>query len=102
MKGKEHYSQNLFLNKMLQFIRDNKNEKFFLYHPTQLPHGPTSVPEIHVDFRDNPGLTELEKAYASMVKMLDDHVGAIVEELKKQGIYKNTLIVFTADNGHEI
>ena len=102
MEGKEHYSQNLFLNKLLQFIRDNKNEKFFLYHPTQLPHGPTSVPDIHVDFRDNPDLTELEKAYASMVKMLDDHVGAIVEELKKQGIYENTLIVFTADNGHEI
>jgi arylsulfatase A-like enzyme len=90
MKGKEQYSQNLF------------NGKFFLYHPTQLPHGPTSIPEIHVDFRYNSDLTELEKAYASMVKMLDDHVGMIVEELKKQGIYEDTLIVFTSDNGHEI
>jgi len=102
MTGKEHYSQNLFLDKLLQFIRDNKNEKFFLYHPTQLPHGPTSIPEIHGDFKDNSDLTELEKAYASMVKMLDDHVGVIVEELKKQGIYEETLIVFSADNGHEI
>lgn len=102
MTGKKHYSQNLFLEKMLQFIRDNKNEKFFLYHPTQLPHGPTSIPEIHIDFRDNHDLTELEKAYASMVKMLDDHVGVLVDELKKQGIYENTLIVFTSDNGHEI
>ncbi len=102
MTGKEHYSQNLFLDKLLQFIRYNKNEKFFLYHPTQLPHGPTSIPEIHIDFRDNPDLTELEKAYASMVKMLDDHVGEIVEELKKQGIYEKTLIIFTSDNGHEI
>jgi arylsulfatase A-like enzyme len=102
MTGKEQFSQNLFLDKILQFIRDNKNEKFFLYHPTQLPHGPTSIPEIHIDFRDNPALTELEKAYASMVKMLDDHVGMIVEELKKQGIYEDTLLVFTSDNGHEI
>jgi len=102
MTGKEQYSQNLFLDKILQFIRDNKDEKFFLYHPTQLPHGPTSIPEIHNDFKDNPDLTTLEKAYASMVKMLDDHVGVIVEELKKQGIYENTLIVFSADNGHEI
>ena len=102
MEGKVHYSQNLFLEKILQFIRDNKDEKFFLYHPTQLPHGPTSVPEIHSDFKDSPNLTEIEKAYASMVKMLDEHVGIIIDELKKQGIYENTLVVFTADNGHEI
>ena len=91
-----------FLEKCLQFIRTNKDEKFFLYHPTQIPHGPISTPEIHPDFRDNPDLTSLEKAYASMVKMLDDHVGVIVEELKKLGIYEKTLIVFSVDNGHEI
>jgi len=102
MEGKVHYSQNLFLEKILQFIRNNKNEKFFLYHPTQLPHGPTSVPEIHPHFKDNPNLTEIEKAYASMVKMLDEHVGIIIGELKKQGIYENTLVIFSADNGHEI
>lgn len=102
MTGKVQYSQNLFLHKMIEFIRANKDEKFFLYHPTQLPHGPTSIPEIHPDFVDNPNLTEIEKAYASMVKMLDDHVGALIQELKEQGLYENTLIIFTADNGHEI
>lgn len=102
MTGKTRYSQNLFLEKMLRFIRENKNESFFLYHPTQLPHGPTSIPEIHADFRNHPDLTELEKAYASMVKMLDDHVGLLMEELKKLGIHEKTLIVFTSDNGHEI
>lgn len=101
-EGKVHYSQNIFLEKMLEFIRKHKDEKFFLYHPTQLPHGPTSIPEIHPELQDNPNLTELEKAYASMVKMLDDHVGILVEELKNQGIYEKTLIVFTSDNGHEI
>lgn len=102
MTGKTHYSQNLFLDKMIEFLRDHKDEKFFLYHPTQLPHGPTSIPEIHPDFVDNPNLTELEKAYASMVKMLDDHVGILIQELKDLGLYENTLVIFTADNGHEI
>ena len=102
MEGKAQYSQNVFLEKMLEFIRANKDEKFFLYHPTQLPHGPVSIPEIHADFKDNPNLTELEKAYASMVKMLDDHIGILVEELKTLGLYENTLIVFTSDNGHEL
>lgn len=102
MEGKTQFSQNLFLDKMLQFIRNNKDKKFFLYHPTQLPHGPTSIPEIHPDFKDNPNLSEIEKAYASMVKMLDDHVGKLIEELKTQGIYENTLVIFTGDNGHEL
>lgn len=102
MTGKKHYSQNLILDKLLTFIRDHQAEPFFLYHPTQLPHGPSAIPEIHKDFVDHPELTEIEKTYASMVKMLDDHVGVIVAELEELGILENTLIVFSSDNGHEL
>ncbi|MDT0551853.1 sulfatase-like hydrolase/transferase [Urechidicola vernalis] len=102
MEGKKQYSQNLFLDKMIGFLRKNKDSSFFLYHPTQLPHGPSSIPEIHPDFKSNNELTEIEKTYASMVKMLDDHVGILVEELKTLGLYENTIIVFSGDNGHEI
>ncbi|TKG93704.1 sulfatase [Puteibacter caeruleilacunae] len=100
--GKKTYSQDLFLEKMVDFIRTNKDTSFFLYHPTQLPHGPVAIPEIHPDFKDNDDLTEIEKTYASMVKMLDDHVGIIIDELKELGIYDNTIVVFSGDNGHEI
>lgn len=100
--GKKTYSQNIFIDKIIDFIREHKDTTFFLYHPTQLPHGPTAIPQIHSDFKSNPDLTEIEKAYASMVKMLDDHVGRIVDELKKQGIYENTILIFSGDNGHEI
>jgi arylsulfatase A-like enzyme len=102
MEGKQVYSQNLFLEKIIDFFRDNKDTNFFLYHPTQLPHGPSSIPEIHPDFKSNTELTEIEKTYASMVKMLDEHVGVIVEEIKKLGLYENTIIIFSSDNGHEI
>ncbi len=100
--GKKEYSQNLILEKILAFIRNHKEANFFLYHPTQLPHGPSMIPEIHEDFIDNPDLTEIEKTYASMVKLLDEHVGIIVEELQKWGLLDNTIIVFSSDNGHEI
>ena len=102
MAGKEHYSQNLILEKVLAFIRDHQDDNFFLYHPTQLPHGPSAIPEIHEDFINNPDLTEIEKTYASMVKMLDDHVGIIVKELEKLDLLDNTIIVFSSNNGHEI
>jgi arylsulfatase A-like enzyme len=102
MEGKTTYSQNLFLEKILGFIRENKDKPFFLYHPTQLPHGPVSIPEVHSDYINDDRLTQIEKEYASMVKMLDDHVGIIMQELKTLGIDDNTMVVFGGDNGHEI
>jgi len=75
MTGKEVYSQNIFMENILDFIRAGKSNPFFLYFPTQLPHGPVSIPEVHPDFVDNENLTQIEKEYASMVKLLDDNVG---------------------------
>lgn len=102
MEGKAIYSQDLFLDKILSFIRTHKNEPFFLFHPTQLPHGPVAIKSIHSEVLFNPNLTQIEKEYASMVKKLDDNVGIIIQELKKLGLEKNTIIVFSSDNGHEI
>ena len=101
MEGKMVYSQNIFLARILDFIRKHKDEPFFLFHPTQLPHGPVAIPAVHPEVKDNKELTELENEDASMVTMLDEHVGLIVQELEKQGILENTIIVFAADNGHE-
>ena len=101
MEGKVVYSQNLFLDKMIRFIHEHKDEPFFLYHPTQLPHGPVAIPEVHPSIKNNNELSETEKEYASMVKMLDEHVGILIAELEKLEILENTMIVFTTDNGHE-
>lgn len=101
MTGKNVYSQNLFLEKMLNFIRTHSEEPFFLFHSTQLPHGPVAVPAVHPEIKDNKDLSEIEKEYASMVKMLDDHIGILISELNKLGILDRTIIVFGADNGHE-
>ena len=38
-------------------------------------------------------------AYAAMITDLDRHVGAVLKELEAQGLDKNTLVVFTSDNG---
>lgn len=100
--GGETYSQNVFIKGILKYLREPKDGPFFLYHPTQLPHGPVAIPKLHPDFADHPTLTLAEKKYASMVKMLDDHVGLIMAELKKQGLDDNTIVFFTSDNGHEL
>ncbi len=100
--GGTTYSQNVFIEGILKYIRANKDQPFFLYHPTQLPHGPVSIPELHPDFANDQRFSLAEKKYASMVKMLDDHVGLILHELKVLGIEDNTIVVFASDNGHEL
>lgn len=102
MQGKKQYSQDLFDAKIIEFIRLHKNEPFFLYHPSQLPHGPVSIPKVSPEVKNNPNLTEIEKEYASMVIRLDKTIGIILEELTKNKILDKTIVVFSSDNGHEV
>lgn len=99
--------------KALQFVRDNKDKPFFLYYASPLPHVPLQVPKEYVDkYRkiigeEEPYLGEQgyfphrypKAAYAGMINYLDDQLGELIAELKKQGIYENTLIIFSSDNG---
>ncbi|WP_244651451.1 MULTISPECIES: arylsulfatase [unclassified Lentimonas] len=98
--GGETHSQIVMIEAVLKYIRENKDQPFFLYHPTQLPHAELGIPEVHADFAEDERLTYEEQKYASMIRMLDDHVGLILNELVAQGIDDNTIVFFTSDNGH--
>jgi arylsulfatase A-like enzyme len=76
----------------VNFIKDHVNERFFLYYAEPLPHHPLHASE---EFRgqSQAGL------YGDAVEEIDWSVGKIVQELKDQGLYENTLIIFTSDNG---
>ncbi len=100
--GGQTYSQEVFIQDIILYLREHKDDRFFLYHPTQLPHGPVAIPRLHPDFADNPNMSLAEKKYASMIRMLDDHVGLIMQELKNLGLDEKTIVLFTADNGHEM
>ena len=101
-QGKAVYSQDIFNEKIIEFLRDHKDKPFFLYHPSQLPHGPIAIPEIHPTVKQSSELTTYEKEYASMILKLDETVGMILDELERLGIDDRTMIVFCADNGHEV
>lgn len=102
MNGKKVYSPDLFINKTVEFLHEFKDKPFFLMFSTPLPHGPVSVPAVHPEVANNEALTQIEKEYASMVKLLDDHVGKILAELRTLGLEESTIIVFASDNGHDI
>jgi arylsulfatase len=106
------YAPKLIHDKSLEFIRKNKNNPFFLYYASPLPHVPLQVPNSYVEayrklFGEEKPYTGKSyfptqypnATYAAMISYLDMQVGELITELKKQGIYENTIIIFTSDNG---
>ena len=81
-----------------RFIREHKDEAFFLFVSFTAPHGP---PEAKSEDLKQLGHIEdkRRRGYAGLVKSLDDNVGKILETLHDTGLSENTLLVFTNDNG---
>lgn len=61
------------------------------------PEGNTSNTYIHPDYRSYDNASK--RRYATNVRRLDDAVGDLVNFLKLHGLYENTMIIFTSDNG---
>ena len=69
-----------------------EGKPFFLYLPLPAPHTPiVPVPP----FRDASGLNP----YADFVMQVDHLMGQLLDVLKAEGLEKNTLVIFTSDNG---
>lgn len=94
------FAEDLFMEKARDFIIRNRSHPFFLYFPTNLPHGPVSAPAIAPEFAARHDLTYSQKMYATMVKIIDDNVGKIKHLVDSLGISRNTIIMFGSDNGH--
>ena len=102
MEGKKTYAPDLFIRKVIEFLHECKDNPFFLMYSSPLPHGPVSIPAIHPEIANNDALTQIEKEYASMVKLLDEQVGLILKELQALHLEENTIVIFSSDNGHDI
>ena len=87
-----------FTNETVKFIKKSKNKPFFIYLAYNAPHIPLEkrAPEKYQRF--NTGNPEVDNYYATLAAV-DDGIGEIVAELKKQNKFKNTLIFFLSDNG---
>jgi len=81
-----------YTERAVQFIEKNKNNPFFLYLAHSMPHVPLYVSD-KFEGKSKQGL------YGDVMMEIDWSVGEILKELKKLGLDKNTLVVFTSDNG---
>jgi len=107
------YAPDVMFAKLTDFVNDNRENPFFLYWATPIPHAALQAPQRWVryyvsKFGDEKPYTGdrgyfphryPHAAYAAMISSFDEQVGKLVQQLKDLGIYENTLIVFSSDNG---
>lgn len=111
----EDYAPDRINEAALQFIRDNKEDPFFLYYPTIIPHLALHVPdedlkpylklgweETPFTKRGTPGYTPHftpRAGYAAFISRMDRYVGKVLDLLDELKLSDNTIVVFTSDNG---
>ena len=79
-------------------IHANRNRPFFLYLAYNAPHTPLQASRADYD-----ALSRIKdhrtRVYAAMIRALDRGVGQVMASLKAEGLDRNTLVIFTSDNG---
>uniref|UniRef100_A0AAY4C5D2 Sulfatase N-terminal domain-containing protein n=1 Tax=Denticeps clupeoides TaxID=299321 RepID=A0AAY4C5D2_9TELE len=94
-----NYSTLLYTEKVKQILRThNPNKPVFLYVALQAVHTPLQAP-AHLLQRYHSVDNRLRRHYAAMMSGVDEAVGRVVQELRERGFYRNSVIVYSSDNG---
>jgi arylsulfatase A-like enzyme len=102
------YSTDLFTERSVAFIEQNAGQPFFLevafnaaHWPFQVPDHPSVAPNNarFVQPQDDP--TNTRRDYVAIVERADQGIGKILATLDRLGLSRNTLVIYTQDNGGE-
>ena len=109
----QDYANDLIFDELMTFVDKHKGQPFFAMWTTPLPHVSLQAPQEWVDYYvkkfgdEEPYVGKAgylpcrypHATYAAMISYFDSQIGKLVAKLKEEGLYENTLIVFTSDNG---
>lgn len=91
------YMTTLITDRSVDFIERNREEPFFLYAAYNAPHYPMHAPDRYMKRYGH--LPRDRQTMAAMISAVDDGVGEIVAALKRAGVYEDTILFFSSDNG---
>jgi arylsulfatase A-like enzyme len=112
------YLTDRLTNESINYIDTVKDKPFFLFLAYYTVHTPIQANKKHISKfneklkkidtteiflkEEGIGITTLQQRnpeYASMLYSLDENIGRLIKKLKDEGLYDNTTIIFTSDNG---
>ncbi len=95
----EGHTTDLYTHEALELIEKRDKEKpFLLYVAWNAPHTPLQAPGKYLE-RYAHVEDEVRRIYSAMVTQIDDSVATLVDALEKEGLRRDTLVIWLSDNG---
>jgi len=94
------YCTDVWFREALRFIRESRDQPFFLYLPTNAAHQTRPhVPERYKALYEDVDVPDQLKIFWGMVTNIDDNLGVMMDRLEHWGLLENTILIFMGDNG---
>ncbi len=88
----------LMVDEIKGIINKKDDKPFFIYWAFNAPHYPyQGEPKWLEHYKDLP---TPRKEYAAFVSTEDERIGQVLDELERQGLTENTIVIFQSDHGH--
>ena len=98
----EEYQTYPMMERIMSIINESsistESNPLFLLLASSLPHDPWQVPQKYYDLHSHIK-DEDQRTRNAMVTLLDETIGNLMEMLKHAGMYDNTVLIFSSDNG---
>ncbi|HNY41659.1 MAG TPA: arylsulfatase [Bryobacteraceae bacterium] len=93
------YCTDIFYDKAMEFVEQNRAHPFFCYLALNAPHTPLQIGDEWVAPYRGKGLSEVTEKVYGMVSNIDSNTGRLLGHLKRLGIDRDTMLIFMTDNG---
>ena len=97
--GEKGYLTHRLTDEAVDFIKRHREQPFLVYLPYNAVHTPLQAQVEDVERQHQYSTDPARKILLAMINYLDAGVGKVIDTLKAEGLYDNTLIFFLTDNG---
>ncbi|KAE9548542.1 hypothetical protein FO519_008245 [Halicephalobus sp. NKZ332] len=94
------YSTHLFTSEVTRLLsKHNRKEPFFMFLSHQSVHAPLQVPPQYKRFCNPFLMNRIRQIYCGMLASMDESFGQVMKFLHTSGLYNDTIVIFSSDNG---
>ncbi len=86
-------------DRAIEFVRENRDQPFFLHLAHYAPHRPLQAPEDLIELYRAQGYNDSTATIYAMINVMDRGIGRLLDELDSLQLSNRTIVIFTSDNG---
>jgi arylsulfatase A-like enzyme len=98
------HATDLFSDWAVEYVRGRRSRPFFLYLAYNAPHVPVQPPADWLERvrKREPAMDPKRAALAAFIEHMDSGIGRVLDALRASGAERNTVVIFTSDNGGQL